>query len=289
MVGGVKVWAGLASAVAAIGLGTALAQAPAPSPAPAAGQETFPGRPPPHDAFGKVKGYLGERPAPDASQFLSGPPPAGSQQQLSDEAIFQTTRPLAHAPRGRLAAADADLKLPGASHAFDCAAGVRLEASPTLMRMMVRVEADAGRVYNKGKEAWRRPRPFVGREATVETCVAPADRPGGYSYPSGHSTLGWAWALVLSELEPDRASEILDRGRTFGESRIVCGVHYDSDVQAGRLSGSALFAALSGDREFQADLARVRKELAKARASHALPSPSQCQAEHDALSTPIYR
>jgi hypothetical protein len=46
------------------------------------------------------------------------------------------------------------------------------------------------------------------------------------SYPSGHSSIGWGWALILTELAPDRAEEILARGRAFGGSRNVCNAHY---------------------------------------------------------------
>jgi acid phosphatase (class A) len=170
---------------------------------------------------------------------------------------------------------------------FDCAVGARLDpvSSPTLLRLLARVRADAALVYARGKETWRRPRPFAGRE--VETCVPPAERPGGYSYPSGHSTIGWAWALSLAEIEPDRASQVLARGRSIGESRVVCGVHWESDVEAGRSAGAALFAALSANPVFRADLARARAELARARASSP-PTPAQCQAEQGALSTAIY-
>jgi acid phosphatase (class A) len=46
------------------------------------------------------------------------------------------------------------------------------------------------------------------------------------SYPSGHTAIGLAWALILCELFPENANLILDRGRAFGESRVVCNVHW---------------------------------------------------------------
>ena len=52
------------------------------------------------------------------------------------------------------------------------------------------------------------------------------------------------WALILAALVPEKATPILVRGRAYGESRIVCGVHWLSDVVAGRLTGTAVFAAL---------------------------------------------
>ena len=64
----------------------------------------------------------------------------------------------------------------------------------------------------------------------------PTDRP---SYPSSHAAAGWAVALVLSELNPDRAEPILKRGYEYGQSRVIAGYHYQSDVDAARLAASA--------------------------------------------------
>jgi acid phosphatase (class A) len=59
------------------------------------------------------------------------------------------------------------------------------------------------------------------------------------SYPSGHAAIGWAWALILSEIAPEQTDAILARGRAFGENRLICNVHWQSDVIAGRLMGAA--------------------------------------------------
>lgn len=45
------------------------------------------------------------------------------------------------------------------------------------------------------------------------------------SYPSGHTAIGWATALVLAEINPDRQNEILKRGFEMGQSRVICGYH----------------------------------------------------------------
>ena len=85
---------------------------------------------------------------------------------------------------------------------------------------------------------------MIGNEAPicVQRSQALAD---SFSYPSGHATQGWAYALILASLVPEKATPILARGRAYGESRIVCGVHWLSDVAAGRLTGTAVFAALT--------------------------------------------
>jgi acid phosphatase (class A) len=125
------------------------------------------------------------------------------------------------------------------------------------------------------KRAFDRPRPFVGHDGP--TCqpatAALAHEP---DYPSGHATLGWAFALILAELDPPRATEILERGRAFGESRVVCGVHTVSAVQAGFVNGSAWVAALHSSAAFRADMDAARLELAAAAKSE---PPQTCPAE----------
>jgi hypothetical protein len=107
------------------------------------------------------------------------------------------------------------------------------------------------------------------------------------SYPSGHSTLSWAWGLILAEIVPDRATEILMRAREIGDSRIICGVHYLSDVEEGRTNGSILVAALHASPEFKADLEKARAEIIAARAApHA--SPAGCAAIEAAEAHPPY-
>ena len=84
------------------------------------------------------------------------------------------------------------------------------------------------------------------------------------SYPSGHATYGWMWGLVLSAMVPDRADPIMQRAYAFGQSRLVCGFHYPSDLAAGRLAASALFARLMADRAFAKDFELASHEVRNA-------------------------
>jgi acid phosphatase (class A) len=73
--------------------------------------------------------------------------------------------------------------------------------------------------------------------------------------------VGWAWALILTELFPDHADAILKRGWEYGISRMVCNVHWHSDVVAGRAMGAATVARLHADKEFMADLEAAKREV----------------------------
>ena len=121
--------------------------------------------------------------------------------------------------------------------------------------------------------------------STARTCAPDQEQAlqTSGSYPSGHTAIGWAWALVLSEASPDRSEAILARGRAFGESRLVCNVHWESDVIEGRFMGAATVARLHDEPEFLADLEAAKSELAAARAK-SLPPQNDCKFEAEALS-----
>ena len=95
-------------------------------------------------------------------------------------------------------------------------------------------------------------------------------------------------ALILAELMPDRATEILARGRAFGESRIICGAHSLSAVQAGWLAGAAATAVLHGSAAFRADMEAAREEVAKIREHVPPPDPTACRAQTEALAKAAY-
>jgi len=229
------------------------------------------------------KGYLAPGAAPDTLRILPPPPAKGSKREAGDREIFAATRALAGTPRWSLATTDANLAQ-GASM-FSCAVGVNLDAAsaPALTAVFRRAAVDTSAVTNPPKDHYGRPRPYTVTDATsAPICVAKTDSlTRSPSYPSGHSTLSWTWGLILAELAPDRATQILGRARSIGESRVVCGVHYASDVEAGRTNGAALVAALHGDAAFRADMDKARAELAALRVgAHA--SPANCAVQDEA-------
>jgi acid phosphatase (class A) len=184
-----------------------------------------------------------------------------------------------------VATLDADLTSPEAVRAFSCAADVDIspEATPKLYAMLRRTLIDIGLSTYPTKTKHQRPRPFM--TTPVTTTCSPAFeavlRKDG-SYPSGHSAIGWGWALILAEATPDRIEPILARGRAFGHSRLICNVHWLSDTEEGRVMGAATVAKLHTVPEFRADLEAVRTEVAAARAAGKRPT-RDCAAEAKAL------
>ena len=227
---------------------------PAPVPAPTPSRSPAPTR---------AHGYLEPSELPDSLALLPAPPAVGSPAAALDAEIARFALTLQGTPRFAQAARDADLSFPNAPAAFACTMGASItqEKTPTLYHLLQRTLADAGAATGKAKEFYRHARPFMIDEKP--TCTPEAEdamRKSG-SYPSSHSSIGWAWGEILGELAPDRASALIARGRAFGESRIVCNAHWASDVMEGRLVGAATVVALHGKAEFRDDLAMARTEF----------------------------
>ena len=230
------------------------------------------------------QGYLAKGVAPDATRLLPPPPALGSPAEKADRATFKATRKLEGQPRWTLSTSDAVASPAAILADFGCALGADLDASnaPKVLEVLSRISRDVRPVIDPPKDLFARKRPFVGGKSHI--CVPrDASLEASASYPSGHATTSWASALVLAELAPDRATEILMRARAYGESRVVCGVHYPSDIEAGRTGASALIAVVHSDPVFRADMDQARAELAAARtAGGHVPDAGRCKIEDEA-------
>jgi len=213
-----------------------------------------------------LSGYLKGGPTPDILLILPPAPVSGDQRDALDRAIFKATRSLDGSPQGKarwqMAAADNDYLAPGVLKGFACSLGVEAnkDNAPRLSEMLARVIQDSSDVAVGAKAKYARKRPFLVDEGRI--CVAR----GGYletsfDYPSGHATQGWAAALILAEMLPDRATEILARGRAYGDSRLFCGVHNASAVEAGHLVGAAVVSAEHTTQKFLEDWKAAQAEL----------------------------
>ncbi len=155
--------------------------------------------------------------------------------------------------------------------------------------LLRRTLADLGLATYSAKNAYQRERPFMVNGEPICTPEEEEMLRGDGSYPSGHTAIGWGWALMLSQLAPDRAEALLARGRAFGESRNVCNVHWRSDVIAGRMVGAAAVARLQNDAAFMTAMAAARGDIERLRGQDLAPT-RDCAAEAAALAQmPNYR
>lgn len=221
-------------------------------------------------------GYLGKN-IPDTFRILPPGPQKGSVRFQADRKMFAATRKLKGQARWDQARADDT----GLTKALACAVGVEFtpQSTPKILTMIRRVTRDSAAMTNLPKDANKRLRPFLIDKGEICTEDKRADLTKSFDYPSGHATAGWTMGLILAELAPDRATDILIRARAYGESRMICGMHNMSAVEAGRTNGSIVVAALHGSKEFRDDLEAARAELAAARASGPKPDATACAAD----------
>ena len=134
------------------------------------------------------------------------------------------------------------------------------DTTPAIYRFMLYAGETGYRATEKVKKKYMRRRPFdlMGEEVWGEFDYDALREDG--SYPSGHTALGWATALALAELAPDKKDMILERGYGYGESRVIVGAHWQSDVDAGYKVAQAAFAAMQKSHRYQQHLAAARKE-----------------------------
>ena len=135
------------------------------------------------------------------------------------------------------------------------------EETPEIYKVMREGTATCDSICTIPKRYYMRKRPFMRFQ---ETTLTPDDeeslRKNG-SFPSGHTILGWSSALLLSEINPDRADTLLARGIMYGDSRMIVGAHWQSDVNAGRLAASAAYARLHTSERFLEQMRWARLEF----------------------------
>jgi len=230
-------------------------------------------------------GYLPRGSAPD-SLLLNPPPPApGSAMEARDIEAANAALALRGGPRWEQAAIDADLFSPNTIGIFSCAAGFTLDPAklPKLAALLRKAGPDLAMTVYPTKRKYQRARPFTVNNQPVCTPKDEAVLRADGSYPSGHSAIGYGWGLILAELVPERAAQLVARGRAFGDSRRVCNVHWLSDVEEGRVVSTAVFARLHAEPAYRADLEAARAEIEAQRAQLATPD---CARENAALATP---
>jgi acid phosphatase (class A) len=181
-------------------------------------------------------------------------PSRGSEADLADIAAVRSQQSLIGTPRWEQAKRDISFDI---FTIYTTVYGPEFNATnkPEFQPLFAYASAQLSHASRAAKANFDRPRPFV-TAPNLKLCTDSPPQDG--SYPSGHAAWGWLSAHILAQLDPARADIILARGRDFGQSRIICGVHYPSDVIAGRMMGDAVLAALEKDPTFKRLLAAAK-------------------------------
>ena len=129
---------------------------------------------------------------------------------------------------------------------------------PLLLALAARVEDDFRPYVRAAKDRFRRLRPYE-IEPRLEPCID--DVRGDLSYPSGHATYGYVMAYLLRDMVPEREVRLLARADEFARQRMVCGVHFRSDLEAGRTGARWLAFAFESDARYRNDANAAMAEL----------------------------
>lgn len=197
----------------------------------------------------------------DPLRLLPPPPLEGSAVQAGE--LAELRRIQADREPASLARAEWDNAHEDAS-AFEptLGSGFDLAHLPQTARLLAAVRAEQSTAKKRAKADFHRPRPWV-RDPSLVGCPHGDDKPNS-SYPSGHATMAFAMAVVLADLIPDRAQDLLARAADYSQNRLVCGVHFRSDIVAGQAFGTAIGVELLASPHLQAALDAARNELRQA-------------------------
>lgn len=201
------------------------------------------------------------------SYILLPPPPSETSKRFEyDKSQYEWGKSIRNSERGKQAAQDADLSEGWINKAFKEAYGMEISKNntPELYKLLSTFRGDAGDLATRScKKHYMRQRPFMVYGESTMTAEDDIFLRNNGSYPSGHTSLGWAVGLVLAEINPERAVLILKRAYEFGQSRVIVGAHWQSDVDMGRITGASAVAILRSKESFIKQLDNAKKEFKK--------------------------
>lgn len=119
------------------------------------------------------------------------------------------------------------------------------------------VRSDAGFYIGQIKRNYNRLRPYEYMK-DLTPCV-PLEK--SFSYPSGHSTLATLYALVLTDIFPEKADQFKERADVIAQDRVLAGVHHPSDITAGRKFGQILHKEMTQSSRYKSDIEQYQKLL----------------------------
>src|SRR5712671_268229 len=136
--------------------------------------------------------------------------------------------------------------------------GFDLKALPATEKMFIEIRREEQTAAAAAKDFFKRNRPWI-VDPSMTSC-SKQDAPES-SYPSGHATMGYSMGVVLASLVPEKAQAILARADEYAENRLVCGMHFRRDIEAGQSLGTAIALQLMQNAAFKVDYDEAAMEL----------------------------
>ena len=213
--------------------------------------------------------YFTEKDMPDMRQFLPAPPDTFGIQWTHDimRYYWGKDQRVKNPERAKMAQRDAKFTLDWIMKEFSVPFGLQVtsEETPEIFRLLRDATFTARFICADVKHFYARKRPFVRFQ---EPTLTPEDEEfmsngTSYSYPSSHALKGWCIALLLSEINPERADTLFARAYMYGDSRIIVGAHWQSDVDAGRLAAAVAYGKMHTHPLFMKQLEKAKKEFCR--------------------------
>jgi acid phosphatase (class A) len=208
--------------------------------------------------------FFTKKEAPHIENVLPAPPTLTDPRFFDDWAQYQWGKSIRDTERGKLAVEDAGIYAGYFMKRFSPAMEGTLtpETHPILYRLLSRAHRTEQQAGASAKAYFKRVRPY--QQYKEPSGVPSHESPTDFtSYPSGHTHASWLVGMILTVLDPAHTEEIMKVAYELGQSRVIVGFHYQSDVDAGRVIGSITFARLCSEPEFQSLLKKAVKEYKK--------------------------
>lgn len=226
--------------------------------------------------------FLSDETRPNGLLWLPEPPELTSGEFTYDFYYYQLGRKLREEEGvSEQALSDESAAL---SDVFSEALDIELsyEDTPEIMNLVERATTDVHRANTVVKNHYKRVRPFAQFKEPSLKPETDEEEAATYSFPSGHSSRGWMYALVLASVVPECAEELFDRAHAYADNRIVCGHHWKSDTDASLMLAAGIFATVVSTEEYRAQLVKAREEYERLKSSTAVRSAEQHAADGSA-------
>jgi acid phosphatase (class A) len=193
----------------------------------------------------------------DPKSLLPPPPQEGSQAAIAE--LAELDRIQSQRSPEEFARADHDFRTRDGS-IFAAAIGPTFVLSklPATARLLQNVQNEEDAAASVAKDYFGRTRPWI-VDPSLNSCSK--EDPPQSAYPSGHSTMAYAMAVVLASLLPEKAPAIMARAADYAENRLVCGMHRRRDIQSGQVLGTVVAELLLRKPRFRKKFEAARSEL----------------------------
>jgi acid phosphatase (class A) len=190
------------------------------------------------------------------TKLLPPPPASNSEAQARDMSAVLEVQRTRTAEAIRRAEADNVLSI----FVYNDVLGpnFRPEKLPLTTEFFKKAQGDARAILLVTKHVWNRPRPHL---VNSEVIPLGGKLRAAAAYPSGTTVFGTVTAIILANMVPEKSAEIFARGEEFAANRLVLGVHYPTDLVAGRLAGTVIASVLFQSPRFNTDLEVAQSEL----------------------------